>query len=261
MAITSITDWDGMRHYIVTKLGAPVINVELSEEQIDLAIEDTIRDFWTYNTGRGHYMDYIVFQTSCGVSEYPMSAIRDLKTSAVYDDIESIYDFSVREGLDGLNTLFSPQHILLYDQYVTQGGYPGGPTDNAGIGLTLTNYYTSMMYINMIRESFGKWYTATWIPGKNIMKIVPTPDTCVLGCIVVYRRQLATDLFNDPLIRKLALAKAKIQWGRHLTKYTGNLPDGLNINGDAIMTEGKEEEEKYLQWMRQESHPTDFWIA
>jgi len=261
MAITSINSWDGMRNYIFTKLGAPVINIEMTEEQVDLAIEDTIRDFWHYNTGRGNYMDYIIFQTSAGVSEYPISAIRDLKTSATYDDIEAIYDFSVREGLDGLNTLFSPQHILLYDQYVTQGGYPGGPVDNAGIGMTLTNFYTSMMYIESIREAFGKYYRAVWIPGKRVMKIVPTPIDCVQGVIVAYRRELATDLFNDELVRKLSLARAKIQWGRHLNKYGGTLPDGLNINGDAIFNEGKEEEEKYLEWIRSESEPPDFFIA
>lgn len=261
MAITNINSWDGMRNYILAKLGSPVNNIEMSEEQIDLAIEDTIRDFWYYNTNRGGYMDYIIFQCTPGVSEYPVSAIMDLKTSAIYDDIEAIYDFSVREGLDGLNTLFSPQHILLYDQYVTQGGYPGGPVDNAGIGMTLTNFYTSMMYIESIREAFGKYYRAEWIPNKRIMKIVPTPDTCVQGVVVAYRRQLAEDLFNDPLIRKLSLARAKIQWGRNIGKYSGSLPDGLTINYDMIINEGKEEEEKYLQWMRQECPQPDFFIA
>lgn len=261
MPITNIKDWDTMRTYIVTKLGFPVINVELEESQIDYAIEDTIRDYWKYNTRGGNYMDYIVFQASAGVADYPMSTIRDLKTGQVYDDIEAIYDLSVRDGLDGLNTLFSPQHILLYDQYVTQGGYPGGPVDNAGIGMTLTNYYTSMMYIDMIKESFGKMYTAYWIPGKAVMKIVPTPATDVQGVVVAYRRELATDLFNDELVRKLSVARAKIQWAGHLRKYGGTLPDGLTIDGPSIMAEGIAEEEKYIEWMRQEGQPCDFYIA
>jgi hypothetical protein len=144
---------------------------------------------------------------------------------------------------------------------VTNGGYPGGPVDNAGIGMTLTNFYSSMMYIESIREAFGKYYRASWIPGKRILKIVPTPSTCVQGCVIVYRREVAENLFNDVNVRKLALAKAKIQWGRHLNKYGGTLPDGLTINGDAIISEGTTEEEKYLEWMRSESYPPDFMIA
>lgn len=263
MPITNINSWEGMRVYLLQKLGWPVNNVEITEEQLDLAIEDTIREFWYYNTDRGNYMDYIIFQCSAGVSEYSISAgqFRDYFTSAVIDDIEAIYDLSVREGLEGLNTLFSPQHILLYDVYVTQGGYPGGPVDNAGIGMTLTNYYTSMMYIEQIREAFGKMYRADWIPNKRVIKVIPTPVEPILGVVVAYRRQLAEHLFNDPLVRKLALAKAKIQWGRNLIKYGGSLPDGLTINADVILNEGKEEEEKYLEWMRSESEPPDFFIA
>jgi len=261
MAMVSITSWDGMRTYILQKLGHPVINVEMTEDQLNLCIEDTIRDFWHYNYDRGSYMDIILFQCSAGVSEYASSAIMDFKTSAYYDDIEAIYDFSVRDGLDGLNTLFSPTHILLYDQYVTQGGYPGGPVDNAGIGMTLSNFYVAMMYIDQIREAFGKYYIANWIPNKRVIKVVPTPSTNVQGALVVYRRNLATDLFNDELVRKLAVARAKIQWGRNISKYEGTMPDGLSINGSAILSEGQAEEERYLGWMRSESSPPDFYIA
>jgi len=261
-AITNLTSWDDMRSYILKKLGAPVNNIEMSEDQLDLAIEDTVREYWKYSTTVGTYMDYIVFQANAGQSEYQVSAIVDVKTSAVINDIEAVYDFALREALDGINTLFSPQNILLQESWVANGGYPGGPGSDAGQGgMTLANFYSSMMYIESIREAFGKGYRATWIPGKQILKVSPTPQEPLVGVLVVYRRELATNLFNDVLVRKLALAKAKIQWGRNIGKYSGTLPDGLVINYQLIIDEGKEEEEKYLDWIRADNPGPDFFVA
>ena len=169
--ITNLTD---MKNYVLVELGFPVLNIEISNEQLEQEIENTIQDFRRYNYDEGTYRDYFLLQTSAGVGDYPVSAVKDYTTSATLDNVEAIYDFNVSFGIGGINTLFSPAHVLLYQQYVNQGAYPGGP-GAGGSGLILTNWQTSMMYLDMINEMFGKMYTANYIPGREVIRIVPTP--------------------------------------------------------------------------------------
>jgi hypothetical protein len=257
-AITNLTE---MKNYVLVKLGYPVINIEISNDQLEQAIEDSVMDFQRYNYDEGSYRDYFIFQTSAGVQDYPVSAVRDYTTSATLDNVQQIWDFSVSFGMDGINTLFSPAHILLYNQYVEQGSYPGGPSWGSNGGLVLTNYQTAMMYLDLINEMFGKMYTVDYLPGRDIIRITPTPNAALIGVLILWRKEYAHFLYNNPLVKKLAVARAKIRWGWNLNKYTGTMPDGLTINSQAIIDEGKAEEEEWLQRIYDESEPPDFIVA
>lgn len=254
--ITSLLE---MKNYVLTQLGFPVVNVEISDVQLEQAIYDTIQDFCRYNYDEGTYRDYFILQCTPGQSDYPLSSTRDYTTSALLSDVEFVWDFAVSFGFDGINTLFSPAHVLLYDQYVNQGAYPGGPGTGGG-GLMLANYYTSMQYLDIINEMFGKMYTADYLPGREVIRITPTPDQYVLGVLTVFRREQSNFLYNNPLVKKLATARAGVRWGRNLSKYSGSLPDGLTINGEAIVSEYKEEEEKWFERIFDESSPPDFQV-
>jgi hypothetical protein len=250
-----------MKNYVLTQLGFPVINVELSDVQLEQAIFDTVQEFQRYNYDEGSYRDYFLFQTSAGQSLYPVSAVREYGTSAVLDNVQHVWEFSVSFGADGINTLFSPTHILLYDQYVNQGGYPGGPGSVGGTGLTLTNYMTAMVYLDMINEMFGKMYTVDYLPGREVLRITPTPTAAIVGVLILWRREYAENLYNNPLVKKVAIARAGMRWGRNLSKYGGTMPDGLTINATDIINEYKEMEEKWLDRFFDESYPPDFIVA
>ena len=45
MSISSPQNRDEFRQYILTKLGAPVIEINVAEEQIDIAIDDAFQYF------------------------------------------------------------------------------------------------------------------------------------------------------------------------------------------------------------------------
>ncbi len=263
-AITTLVE---MRDYLKLRLGDPVINIEMTDDQFDQVIEDTVQDFHRYNYGEGTNLEYIIFTISAGVTQYSMSGYIPY-TSATsgtnpgpneYWDIEFTHDIALSTGLDGINTLFSPQHILLYEQFATRNPWGGGYYSDSG--LVLAGYDIALMYLEEIRAKFGKYYRADYLPARKVLNIIPTPDTTGTGILAVYRRENAINLYNHPLVKKLALARCKIQWGRHLNKYGGTLPDGLTINGDAFIQEGRTDEEKYLEWFRDESEPVDFFVA
>lgn len=257
----NITTEDQMVDYIKLNLGAPVINIECTDDQIKQRIHDSIQDFQRYNYEDGSYQDYIVFTASAGVSEYPISAISGSDHRPV-DNIEAVWDFEVSFGMDGINTLFSPQHILLYDQWVNKGEYPGGPGGvTTNTGMTLASYQTAMMYLEDIKSMFGKWYRAKLLSGRKKIQIIPTPAENITGILIVYRREYSRYLYNHPLVKKLAVARTKIQWGSHLRKYPAQLPDGISIAGPEILQEGKEEQAEALDAIYGESSKCDFFVA
>ena len=257
--MAKIVDLNGMKSYVLRQLGYPVINIEIADDQLEQAIEDTVQDFQRYNYDEGTFRDYFMFQTSAGVQDYPVSAVRDATTSATLDNVQAVWDFNVSFGMDGINTLFSPAHILLYNQYVEQGSYPGGPGSTGG--LVLSNYQTAMMYLEEINNMFGKMYTVDYLPGRDVLRVTPTPNEILIGVLIIFRKEYAYNLYNNPLVKKLAVARAGIRWGRNLNKYGGQMPDGLTINSSEIISEYKEEQDKWLERMWEESHTPDFFIA
>jgi len=249
------TTLEEMRAYILRKLGQPVINVEVATEQIDQEIEDAIQDFRRYNNEDGSYLQYAALTVSAGVSEYCLEG----------QDIEAAYDFQLSYGVDGINTLFSPTHMLLYNDWVANGGYPGGPggtteMDNGG-QLILAGYQVAMQYLAEIKKKFGKGYRIKWHPGREVLEVIPTPKSSGSAMIALYKREAAEYLYKHPLVKKLCVARVKKVWAGNIGKYTGTLPDGLLIDSGRIMTEAITEEENAMNQIRLESEPPDFFIG
>jgi hypothetical protein len=261
--MAKITNLAEMKSYVLRQLGYPVINIELSNDQLEDAISDVVQDFQRYNYDEGSFREYFLLQTSAGVSDYAVSAIQDYETSATIENVQDVVDFTIGFGNDatGINTLFSPSHVLLYEQYVNQGGYPGGPFAGGGYGMVLAGWQSSMIYLDMINEMFGKMYTADYIPGREVIRIVPTPQSTMVGVLQYYRREYSQYLYNHPLVKKVSVARAGIRWGRNLSKYGGQLPDGLTIEAQSIIQEYKEEYDKWIERFWEESQPPDFIVA
>jgi hypothetical protein len=69
----------------------------------------------------------------------------------------------------------------------------------------------------------------------------------------VYCRIADCALFEDDYFYRYVVAKTKIQMGRILTTFTYNLPGGVQINGDAIKDEGKEDLESLIEDIKGEN--------
>jgi len=253
-----------MKDYIKIMLGYPVVNVELADVNLEQIIEDSCQTFSRYVYEDGSYTDYITFTTSAGVADYYTSAIWNPATKSYLDNVQDVYDFSVAVGLDGINIMFTPTHILLHDQFVTQGAYPGGSMGALGVndGLTLTNYTIAQMYIKEIDRLFGKQFRAKFIPGKEVIKIIPTPQDRYTGVLIVHRKLEDMYLYNHPIVKRLCTGKSKMLWGRFVMgKYGGTLPDGLTLNGDGIYDDGKQEYDKALEDCTKETEPPMFMVG
>lgn len=252
MSVTHPINLEEMRQYVFTRLGYPVINVELAPEQVDVIIADTVQDYQKYAYGEGVDLVNTTLLVSAGVSEYYTGDC----------GIEAAYDIGLSFAFGDINTLFSPTHILLYDDWVNQGNYPGGPGGGYNFGTgALTSYEIMGEYMAQTDQMLGEQYTVKYVSSEQKLVITPTPQSCMIAKLGLYCRADVEKLYNNNIVKKLVVARAKIQWGLQIGKYTITLPDGTTMNGFEIMNRGYEEEEKWWDQMQGESEPIDFFVG
>lgn len=243
-----ITTLQGMRDYIKRQLGAPVICVEIANEQLDDLICDAIKDMHRYLIGEASYKTYMSFQLSAGVSAYTIA-----------DDLEAVVDFTTMQGMNGINQLFTVEHNILYNDLV--GGQMLGTGIDAGTGYVLGNWTAQMMYLEEIRNEFGTLYSCQYSPLSKQMIVVPTPKETIYGLLEVFKREDSALLYNHILFRRLVVSRAKKLWGLHLKKYSLTLPGGGTINGSEIYSDGVTEEEKAFEAIQKEAAPAMIMIG
>jgi hypothetical protein len=236
---------DDFRNYIKRQLGSPVINVEIADEQIDDIIFDCVQHIRKMDMEDANYDSYLVLTLVPGVSAYSLSG----------SDVEAVYDFTLSTGTGGINTLFSPQNMILGSDFSVMGG------TQAGQGMSLANYQISMTWLKELNAMFSTRYRVNYMPASQQMFLTPTPQVSGIGLLAVYRNESALALYSNPNVKKLAIAKTKKLWGLHLKKYQIALPGTGAINGQAIYDEGRDEEREALEDIRLESPGPDFFIA
>jgi hypothetical protein len=251
-----------MHDFIILSLGGGVNHVEIPPDGIDLCIDTALLDMWRYNAEEGSYLHYFHFLVNKGQSEYCLSGM----------GIQDAYDLQLSGMMDGLTTLFSPMNMF-YNAWaqstgnpigspfpIGSGGYASGGTGQGG-QLMMAEYNGAMQYMKLIEKQFGKGYTLHWHPGREVLEVVPTPKEDMGGLVALYVREEEQFLFDNPLYRKLVVAKAGMLWGDILTKVTGAMPDGLTLNGELILTRYTERHDKAFEDLRAEGQTMDFFMG
>lgn len=240
--------------YIKRMLGNPVINVEVADVNVSDCIYDSIQEFQRYNYGEGNVRDILAISLSAGVSAYSLSGL----------GIDSVLDIQLTNSIYNINTLFSPTHMLLYNQFQS-GLYPGGTGNggaaNLGGSSVLGNYQIQMMYLSEIQEMFQRRYVCDYSEWSQVLRVKPTPNQDDVGVLMVFKKESALNLYNHPLVKKLAIAKVKKIWGKNLGKYQISLPSGGTFTGTEIRQEGIDEEKEMLEEIRLESQPPIFLVG
>jgi len=242
MEINSIEDF---REYIKLELGCPVIKVEVSDAQINLFISDVVQAVHRYLTGEGIVKEYMSFTCAAGVSAYD-----------VPDEVAAISDFQgPNTGAGGINTLFSPTHLLLYDQMqsgLLYGSGQAGAVQQGG-ALQLNYWQIGQQTISDVEHLFKKRYRTTFSPMEKKLFIYPTPDQDGIAMITAWRKVDSVTLYNNYWVKKLAVAKTMMHWGRHLKKYSVTMPGGSTMNGSEIYQDGKIEYDESFAQMKREA--------
>lgn len=245
-----ITTKTGFKSYILSVLGSPVISVEVADSQLDRVIDDVIQVYQKYHTGEGNYRDFLGLNLEVGTSAYSTEGM----------NIASVVDLNLTFSKNGINELFSATHELLWEDWVIHGNYPGGPSSTQNSGMVLAGYEVATQYLEDIKDTFGIIYKAQYSDARQEILVYPTPQVSGTALMEVFRKETAENLYNDDLVKQLAVAEAKIQWGTNTDKYQMNLPSGGTINSNRILEEGRQDKKDVMEMIIGESEPPFFII-
>lgn len=219
------------KEWCLRKLGKPVIEINVDDDQVNDRIDEALRYFWDYHFDGSEQIYYKHQVTSTDITNtyitLPENIIGAVRIFPIGDPTISSSDiFNIRYqiALNDLYTLTSVsmvpyvmlmEHLALIQQ-VLVGQQP-----------IRYNRHVNKLYIDM-----------DW----NKVKV---GDYLLVEAYSVVDPDVYTDAWGDRWLQQYATAKIKLQWGSNLTKFSGmQLPGGIQFNGDKIYEDAKAEVEK-----------------
>jgi hypothetical protein len=228
--MSSPTTRSEFKSYCLRKLGAPVIEINVEDDQVEDRIDEALKYYWDYHfdgTERIYYKHQVtannVSEGYITLPENIIGAVRifDVSGSMVTNNI---FDIRYQIALNDMYTLTSVsmipyymafQHIQLLEQLLV-GQQP-----------IRYNRHNDRLYVDMNWDKVN-------VGGYIIVEAYQVLDPDVY-----------TDAWSDRWLTRYATALIKKQWGTNLTKFTGmQLPGGVQFNGDKIYNDAVAEIEQ-----------------
>ena len=263
----------GLIDYCLRQLGAPVLEINVADEQIDDLVDDTIQYFNErhYDGVEKMYLKYKITQddidrgratgttgvgivTTTGTSTN-ISGVGTI-TSNFYENsnfiqvpdsvigIEKVFKFDTSTISSGMFSI--KYQLFLNDLYYFSS-------------IDLLSYSMTKSYLEDIdfllttdkQVRFNKRQDRLYL---DIDWGEKTKDTFfVLECYRALDPESFSQVYNDTFVKKYLTALLKKQWGQNLIKFQGvKLPGGIELNGRAIFEDGQRELEDIKQKMSSE---------
>ena len=256
--------------YCKRKLGAPVLEVNVAEEQIEDLIDDAVQYFQerhfdgVYQT----YMKYKVTQDDInrgkarGDDDNPVGIV----TTTVDVPVGVTTQFSFEENsnylpmppevigvtkifhFDGTNTITNNMFSVKYQMFLNDIYY-WGSTELLSYAMVKTYLQdiefmlTTEKQIRFNKRQDRLYMDIDW----GSMSV---GDWIIVDCFRLLNPSEYPRVWNDSFLKPYATALIKKQWGQNLIKFQGvKLPGGVELNGREIYEDAQKDLEKLLENM------------
>lgn len=230
-----------VKDYVLARLGAPIVRVELSTFQLKTCIDEAINKL-TYHASNW-MTQFAVFEASAGENLYilPPHIINNLTYVNYKKTLLSIQSQAGTLEFDFFIKYF--QDNFLFNDF------------------QIGEFYLMQQHLEQIRKILGQEGAFNIIGGKHI-QISPTP--VISQPVILEYRALDTDTVHPYYrlwIQKFALACAKTVLGVIRSKYR-SLPSpggGAVLDGPEMIAEGKEEKQLLVEELITEIEEPPMW--
>lgn len=239
--------------YCLRRLGFPVIEINVDDDQIQDRIDDTFAFYQDYHFD-GTERQFLSIQVTqdhidSGYIDVPDDMIFVSRALPFARMANKFYPFNDPSASLNFNHLFGFGTTGGYGAQSSTGDHTGRTND-----LTMTSYWLNMQYFEQMSSMFG----AGEIPirfNRHTNRVyldtdwndhgISVDDYLVLEGYRVVDPEVHVDVYNDRWVKRYATAQIKKQWGANLIKYSGiALPGGVTLDGDKLFTEASDEIEK-----------------
>ena len=264
-----------LKEYCLRKLGKPVIEINVDDDQIEDLIDDTIQLFneRVYDGVERVYLKYKLTQDDIDNGRDRNITTQKTDTNAGSTPASRTLDFE-----EGRGYLTVPDHII-----GIQGVQPIANTYvNSMFGFRYQfflndfyNFYSfdilnlemTMQYIETLEFLVEGKKPIRYNKTQNRLYIdldwnrVAVNDYVVIDCYRALDPTEFTKIYNERFIKEYLTSLIKRQWGQNLIKFTGiKMPGGVEFNGRQIYDDALAELEKIESKMLStyETPPLDF---
>ena len=250
-------------NYCKRQLGAPVLEINVADEQVDDLIDDSLQLFYErhFDGVEKVVLKYQLTQNDIrkGRSRgggFTVGIASTSTVSGVFEEnenyltvpdsvlgIERVMEFD-SSGLS--NGMFNLKYQLFLNDVAFNMGYDG-----------LLNYSMTKTYLEDINYLLTTSTQIRYNKRNNRLYFdIDWASTTVghyvlIECYRIMDPANYSGVYNDSFLKRYLTAKIKKQWGQNLIKFQGvKLPGGIELNGRQIYEDGdleiKEIEEKML---------------
>jgi len=217
--------------YCLRALGAPVIEINLDDDQIGDRIDEALQFYQHYHADAIEkvYLKHQITQSDIDNQYIPLN---DLVT-----DVVQI--FPLRDNRNTGDSMFDVRYQMhLNDVYNL--GFMGSLID-----YEMTQQWLSLLdmvidndqkHVNFERHKNQLQIHMDWAEEANV------DDYIIVECYRILNPDTYTDVYNDYFLKKYATALLKMQWGMNLLKFEGmQMPGGVTFNGRQLFDDAREE--------------------
>lgn len=221
------TSREEFKEYCLRKLGKPVIEINVDDDQVEDRIDESLRYYWDYHfdgTEKVYYKHAVTAQDKQNkyitLPENIIGAVR----------VFPIGDPSIRS-----DDLFNIRYQIALNDLYTLTAY------------SMIPYYMAMQHLALISEFLVGQQPIRFSRHRNRLYVDTKWDNYNEGDFILVEAyevvdpDIFADVWADRWLQNYCTEKIKYQWGANLTKFTGmQLPGGLQFNGEKIMNDAKE---------------------
>jgi len=271
----------GLIDYCLRRLGAPVLEINVDDDQIDDLVDDALQFYQErhYDGVERMYLKYKITQEDLDRGQAKGTTGVGIVTTSATSTTISGYGTTTSEFYETSNFIQVPdsvigvEKIFRFDTSSISGGmfsikyqlflnelYYFNSVDLLTYSMTKT-YLEDIDYLLTTDKQirFNKRQDRLYLDIDWGAQTVG--DFIILDCYRALDPEAFSQVYNDSFIKKYLTSLIKRQWGANLIKFGGvKLPGGIELNGRQIYDDGEREIEALMSRMSMdfEIPPLDF---
>ena len=249
-----------LKEYALRRLGKPVLEINVSDDQVDDAIDYTIQKFqqFHYDGAERVYLKHKITQA-------------DLDRAASANDSITTSTAGNSTWLESNTYIEIPQHILSIEGIFSFTDKGTANIFDIRYQMRLNDLYdftsTQFYHYYMIQQHLGT--IDFLLEGIKPTRYIATQDRLyldmdwgadvlldsyfVIKCWRALDPTTWTEIYDNMWVKDYASAKIKKQWGQNMTKFQNvQMPGGVTLNGEMIYNDAVQELKDLDEQLRQE---------
>jgi hypothetical protein len=244
--MSTITTRTQFKDYCLRRLGFPVIDINVDDDQVEDRIDDAVQYWQDYHFDGMQKVYYIhkITQEDSDNRYLDMSNIRDSSNNAT-TVLGVTRIFPIQDSSATINMFDLRYQLRLNELYdFTSASY---------INYTLTMQHLrslEIMFTGEIPIRFQRHMQRLFIDWAWNSSQAPVGTVAVLECYTTLNPDFYGQVWNDRWLKEYATELIRKQWGSNLKKFGGiQLPGGVLLNGDKIYEDAETEIRRLEQEM------------